>query len=173
MKLLVLLSLILRPAITLTKTQDKIYIQGLRPSESRQIQHQFRRPTSLKVDQCGNGRISTAVQPDLIEVQTQIIPVAKLPVLDQPVCGRSGQLKPSGRQRVYILHGLPVNRSLIAQLIVSKPKKVQGNRCGFATIKRSRRLVGYAEQNVETLYSLNGQLLIKIPDGKDINCRPK
>lgn len=157
-------------AASITQTKEKIYIQGLPAGTSTSIKQQSRRPTSIKVDQCGNGKITTTVNPELIEVQSQIIEVAKLPLIEKPTCGKSGQLKGSGKEKTYILNRLPVNKSLIAQLIVAKSKKAKVNKCGFVALKRSQRLSGYAEQNVETIYSVNGQLLSKIPQGKDLVC---
>jgi hypothetical protein len=157
----------------LTKTEAKIYLQSLPPKEKAEIPIQIRQPVSLRVDECGNGKISTSIKADLIEVEGKIVQVTKLPITDKSTCGKSSQLRTDKKQQTYILSGLPAKKSLTAQLIVSQKKKVSANKCGFASLELKQKMVGYAEKNVDTIYSVNGKTLSSIPNGEEPVCRGK
>ncbi len=171
-----LITLFSLPALStpiLTKTESKIYLQSLPPGENAKITIQSRRSTSLRVDGCGNGKISTSTKPDLIEVEGKTIQVAKLPITDKPTCGKSSQISSDKKEKIYILSGLTAKKSLTAQLIISQNKKVKANKCGFASLALKEKMVGYAEKYVETIYSVNGKTLASIPKGEDLECRGK
>jgi hypothetical protein len=157
---------------TLTKTKSKIYIKGLPVKAKTEISIQVRKPISIRVDECGNGKISTGIAPVLIEVNGKTIPVSSLPIIEKSICGKSGQIKgeknSGGKmQNIIIISSLPPKKSLPVQLIVNQKKKIKANKCGIASIERKQRLLGYAEKYIETVYSVNGKTLNAISDQKE------